>query len=46
MAWVVFGQSDISQLEQLLAEIPVSPDSLFGSQLINVIVELAKWARD
>ena len=30
----------------MLAEIPVSPDSLFHGQLINVIVEQAKRARD
>ena len=46
MAWVVFGQNNISQVECLLTEIPVSPDSLFGGQLTNVIVEQAKRARD
>ena len=45
MAWAVFGQMDIGELEWLFAEIPVSPDSLFAGQLTNVIVEQAKWAR-
>ena len=46
MAQAVFSQTDIGQLEQLLMEIPVSSNSLFGGQLMNVIVGQAPRARD
>ena len=45
-AQAVFDQNDIRQLELLLAEILVSPDSLFGGHLPNVIGEKAKQGRD
>ena len=44
-AMAVFSQNDIGQLEHLHAEIPVSHESLFGSQVTNV-VEQAKWTKD
>ena len=46
MAWAVYGQKDIGQLDRLLVEILVSLDSLFGSQLTNVIVGQSRRARD
>ena len=42
----VFGQTKISQLERLFTTILVLPDSLFGSQLTNIIVGQPKRARD
>ena len=46
MARAVFGQNYMGQLEQLLTEIPVSHESIFGGQLTYVIVEQVKRARD
>ena len=46
MVRAVFSQNNIGQLERLLAEIPMSHESLFGGRLTSVIVEQAKRARN
>ena len=43
-AKAVLGQSDLGQMERLIAEIPVTADVPFGGRLTNVIVEEAKRA--
>ena len=42
----VLGQSDLGQMERLIAEIPVTADALFGDRLTNVIVEEATRAKN
>ena len=46
MAKAVLGQSDLGQMERLIAVILVMADALFGGQLTNLIVEDAKRAKD
>ena len=37
---------DVGQIERLITEIPVTADSLFGSQLTSVIVDEAKRVKN